>query len=155
MKQLKLALVAAAAALFAVACATSTPTNTTINSGRTVTTGATPAPAATPAADEHAAARATFQQFCANCHKQNGEGGVVEFDEGVKITVPTFKAGHALGHTDEQFARKIANGDRREGMPAFKDRLTPEQIDGLVRFIRHEFQSGGAAGAGNANAGGH
>jgi hypothetical protein len=27
-------------------------------------------------------------------------------------------------------------------MPAFEKRLTPEQIRGLVRFIRREFQAG-------------
>jgi mono/diheme cytochrome c family protein len=27
-------------------------------------------------------------------------------------------------------------------MPAFEKRLTPEQIGGLVRFIRQEFQAG-------------
>ena len=25
-------------------------------------------------------------------------------------------------------------------MPAFKDKLKPEEIDDLVRFIRHEYQ---------------
>jgi mono/diheme cytochrome c family protein len=37
-------------------------------------------------------------------------------------------------------------------MPKFKGRLTPEQIDGLVRFIRTEFQSGvSATDAANTN----
>ena len=104
-----------------------------------------------------AAARATFNTTCAKCHKENGEGGVTELDEGEKLTVPSFKAEHSIKHTDEQFVRKITNGDKEEGMPAFKGRLTPEQINELVRYIRREFQSAGAtaATAPNANAGAH
>jgi mono/diheme cytochrome c family protein len=45
-----------------------------------------------------------------------------------------------LNRTDAQFARQIAKGG--DGMPAFEKRLTPEQIAGLVRFIRREFQAG-------------
>ena len=162
MRQLKLSALAAAAALFAVACATNTNTNTTINSGRTVTVNANgSAPAASPTAaaatpDELAAARSTYNTTCAKCHKENGEGGVAELDEGTKITVPSFKEAHSIEHTDADFVRKITNGDKEEGMPAFKGRLTPEQINELVRYIRREFQSGGAkAAAANANTGAH
>jgi mono/diheme cytochrome c family protein len=147
MRRLKLGLLFSAATLFAAACATATNTNTSIdNSNRTFTvnsgnSAATPAP--TAAADDLAAARATFRATCINCHKENGEGGVAELDEGVRIKVPSFKTAHSIQHTDQQFARKIANGDKDVGMPAFKDRLTPEQINALVRFIRTEFQAGG------------
>ena len=148
MRRLKLGLLFSAAAFFAAACATATNTNTSIgNSNRTVivnngNSAATPAPTAA-AADDLASARATFKAACINCHKENGEGGVAELDEGVRIKVPSFKTEHSIQHTDQQFARKIANGDKDEGMPAFKDRLTPEQINALVRFIRTEFQSAG------------
>ena len=160
MRQLKLFVLAAAAALFAAACATNTTTNTATGPGSTVTVNANSAPAASPAAagspDELAAARATFNTTCAKCHKENGEGGVRELDEGTKITVPSFREAHSIEHTDADFVRKITNGDKEEGMPAFKGRLTPEQINELVRYIRREFQSGGAkAAASNANAGAH
>lgn len=148
MRRLKLGLLFSAAALCAAACATATNTTTPIgNSNRTVTvnngnTAATPAPTAA-ASDDLASARAAYKATCVNCHKENGEGGVAELDEGVRLKVPSFKTEHSIQHTDQQFARKIANGDKDEGMPAFKDRLTPEQINALVRFIRAEFQSGG------------
>ena len=146
MRRLKLALLFSAALL--AACATATNTNTSVgNSNRTVVvnsgnTAATPA-SSPAAADDLAAARAVYKATCVNCHKENGEGGVAELDEGVRLKVPSFKTEHSIGHTDQQFARKIANGDKDEGMPAFKDRLTPEQINALVRFIRTEFQSAG------------
>lgn len=156
MRRLKLGLTFSAAAVLAAACATATNTNTSIgNSNRAaavVNSGnAAATPAASPApADDLASARATYKAACVNCHKENGEGGVAELDEGVKLKVPSLKTEHSIGHTDQQFARKIANGDKDEGMPAFKDRLTPEQINALVRFIRSEFQSGGPkAGAGH------
>lgn len=154
MTRLKFCLTAAALSLSAAACATNTNTNTAIiiNSNRTVTINASPSGAApTPApTDELAAARTTYDAACVKCHKQNGEGGVVELDKD-KLRVPGFKAGHALKHSDEEYAKQISEGG--EGMPSFNKRLTPEQINGLVRFIRTEFQAGlKVGGAANANA---
>jgi mono/diheme cytochrome c family protein len=147
MRRLKLGLLFSAAAFFAAACATATNTDTSIgNANRTVVnpgdSAASPAPSA-PAPDDLANARATFNATCVNCHQPNGEGGVVELDEGVRIKVPSFKTEHSIAHTDQQLARKIASGDKEAGMPAFQGRLTPEQINALVRFIRAEFQSAG------------
>lgn len=144
MRRLKLGLLFSAAGLFAAACATATNTSTpsstaAANSNRAA---ATPAPSAA-APDDLATPRATYKATCINCHKENGEGGVAELDEGVKIKVPSFKTEHSIGHTDQQLARKIANGDKEAGMPAFRDRLPPEQINALVGFIRREFQSAG------------
>jgi mono/diheme cytochrome c family protein len=48
--------------------------------------------------------------------------------------------GHGLTHTDAEFAKQISNGG--DGMPAFKDRLKPEQVDALVKFIRRDIQAG-------------
>ncbi|HEY0101629.1 MAG TPA: cytochrome c, partial [Pyrinomonadaceae bacterium] len=108
--------------------AASTPANVTANAS---------APAAS---DELASARTTYQAVCARCHRDNGEGGTVEFEEGGALKVPSFKTGHGLTHTEAQFARQIAKGG--DGMPAFEKRLTPEQINGLVRYIRQEIQAG-------------
>ncbi|MDQ3257081.1 MAG: cytochrome c [Acidobacteriota bacterium] len=120
-----------AAAMFIAACHTSTVD----------TTAPPPAPdAASATPDEFARARATFNAACAGCHRESGEGGMADFGDGAKLTVPSFKQGRTLSDTDENFTRQIANGGN--GMPAFKSRLTPEQIDGLVRFIRQEFQAG-------------
>ena len=74
-----------------------------------------------------------------------GSGGPFEIDGGKKLDVPSLREGHALKHTDEEFAGQIANGG--DGMPAFKNRLDPERVGGLVRFIRREFQGKTAAAA--------
>ncbi len=144
MKHLKLALLFSAVAAFAAACAS---TNTTVQIGNTnaaanpAATSASPAAAttATPA-DELAEARATYKATCLRCHKETGEGGVVDMGDDGTLKVPSFKSGHGLNHTDAQFARQIAKGG--DGMPAFERRLSPEQIAALVRFIRREFQAG-------------
>ena len=144
MKHLKFALLLCAVIAFTATCAS---TNSTIQIGNTNAAGtaATPTAAAvTPAtaapADDLAAARATYNAACLRCHKETGEGGSIDMGDGGTLKVPSFKSGHGLNHTDAQFARQIAKGG--DGMPAFEKRLTPEQIGGLVRFIRREFQAG-------------
>ncbi|HEX8160953.1 MAG TPA: cytochrome c [Pyrinomonadaceae bacterium] len=161
MLRLKLSLSACALLLFALACSSNTTTNTVTNTGRAANANAASANAASAAnanaaapPDAMAAARASYNNACIKCHKENGEGGVADVD-GEKIRTPSFKGGHALKHSDAEYVKQITNGG--EGMPKFKDRLTPEQIDGLVRFIRAEFQKGlnTGGGAANANAAAH
>jgi cytochrome c551 len=99
----------------------------------------TPAPAAkaTATPDEFAFARANYAKDCSACHGDQGEGGLVKVED-VKLKVPSFKTGHALKHSDEDFVDQIENGG--DGMPKFKDKLSPAEVNALVRFIRHEFQ---------------
>lgn len=138
MKHLKLILLFTVVAALAVACA-STNSTLQISNTNAADTNATPATAA-PVNDELADARSTYNAACIRCHKQTGEGGLTDMGDGGTLKVPSFKSGHGLNHTDAQFARQIAKGG--DGMPAFEKRLTPEQIGGLVRFIRREFQAG-------------
>jgi cytochrome c551 len=138
MKFIKLALVATAVALLAVAC--NNTSNTNQPSG--ANTGPQPSPStaaqASPTpADEFARTRPIYAESCTVCHGPKGDGGTVTI-QGKKLKVPSLKEGHALNHTEEQLAKQIAQGG--DGMPAFKDRLTPEQINELVRLIRKEFQ---------------
>jgi mono/diheme cytochrome c family protein len=145
MKLVKLFIALAAVALFIAACGDSTTTNQTAvtNNGTQPTANASPkttattAPSATP--DELAEAKTTYMQVCAACHQDKGEGGMVKI-EGKRLKVPSLLEGHGLTHTDAEFAKQISNGG--DGMPAFKDRLKPEQINNLVRFIRRDIQAG-------------
>ena len=130
MKLISLALTCIAIALIAIACTEiATPTNTS--------TPRTAAPAPTASVDQFATARANFTKNCEPCHGPNAEGGLVKVDN-KQIKVPSLKAGHAIKHSDEQLAKMITNG--QEEMPAFKDKLKPEEITELVRFIRTTFQ---------------
>ena len=117
-----------------VTCACSNQPNTTTNTE----TKASPAATATP--DEFAGVRGIFAKECQNCHTADGTGGRVKLEDGKTLKVPSFRAGHALRHTDSDFRRQVMEGG--DGMPAFKDKLSPQQIDELIRLIRQEFQPG-------------
>ena len=97
----------------------------------------TPAAKATATPDEFASARVNYAKHCVACHGAEGEGGVKTVDN-KKLKVPNFSTGHALKHTDEDFVEQIMKGG--DGMPEFKDKLSPDEINLLVRFVRHEFQ---------------
>ena len=134
MKLISLALTCVAIALVAIACTeTGTPTNT--NTSRTAATPASPSPAAS--VDELAAARANYAKNCEPCHGPEGTGGLVKVEK-KQIKVASLKADHAIKHTDDQLIKTITNGE--EEMPAFKDKLSQQEIADLVRFVRKEFQ---------------
>ena len=132
MKIILLTLTCAAIALISLAC----------TEMATPTTPSTPIAAASPAApatpvDEFAAARVNYAKNCEGCHGETAVGGLVKVD-GKQIKVPSLKSDHAIKHTDEQLTKMITNGE--EAMPSFKNKLKPEEIAELVRFVRKEFQ---------------
>jgi mono/diheme cytochrome c family protein len=119
-------------AMFAVACA---------DPGPEISNRSQPAvsasPVSTAAPDELATARTNFAKHCAVCHGAEGNGGLVKIGD-KSLKVPSLRSGHALDHPDEKFVKQITNGG--DGMPKFEDKLTPEEINDLVRFIRKELQ---------------
>ncbi len=108
------------------------PANESANNGAKV------APAATATPDEFAFARATYAKECSACHGQDGAGGLVKTTEGTKLKVPSLTEGRVVKHLDEDYVDQINKGG--EGMPKFKDKLSPEEINTMARFIRHEYQ---------------
>lgn len=99
---------------------------------------ATPA----PAPDPFAAVRVTYDKECKECHAQNGAGGPVKLADGTRLKVPTLREGNALRHKDSDFEKQITKGG--DGMPAFGEKMKPEEISEMIRFIRREFQGGAA-----------
>lgn len=129
-----IALVAAAGFLFVAACKNE-PTNTAVNTSpnsNLATSQSTP--------DPFVAVKKIYASDCRECHGQNGEGGPVKLKDGSKLKVPSLREGHALRHTDTEFVKQINKGG--DGMPAFADKLTPEQVNELIKFIRRDFQGG-------------
>lgn len=125
-----------AATILAIGCFTtacSSSDTVTTNQTQTSASPATAAATADPVAEAHV----DFQENCQNCHGENGQGGPVEI-EGRRLKVPNLREGHALHHTDEEFVKQISEGD--DEMPPFKDKLSAEEINELVRYIRKEFQ---------------
>jgi len=136
MESRKLALFCTVVALFSFACTQTTqPTYSTTTPTATVS----PAAAAKGTPEEFAAARANFKKNCESCHGEKAEGGIVKIDN-KRLKVPSLKSEHAIKHPDADLVKKINKGG--DGMPAFKEKLKPEEIQELVRFIRKEFQSG-------------
>ena len=102
---------------------------------------ASPATAtASPAADEFAHAREIYAKNCEACHGPNAEGGLAKVDN-KQIKVPSLKSDHAIKHDDAKLTKTITNGE--EEMPAFKDKLKPEEINLMVRYIRKVVQGKG------------
>ena len=132
MKIISLVLTCAIIAVIAAGCTeTATPTNTS-----TANRAASPTPAAS--VDEFANARANYAKNCEACHGPNGEGGPVKTPT-KQIKVPSLKAEHAMKHTDDEIVKMITNGE--EEMPSFKDKMKPEEITELMRFVRKHFQN--------------
>ena len=125
------------AMVLTTACSQTTPVTTNQTAP---TVAVSPAPQSTAPTDEFAVARATFQKNCVGCHGEDGQGGRKTID-GKTIKVPSFHEGHALKHSDADFVKQIMNGD--DEMPAFKDKLSPEEVNELVRFIRKVVQASG------------
>ena len=127
-----IAFVAAASFFSANACRNEpNQTSAPANAGSTTKATSTPDPLAT--------VRATFEKDCKECHGQNGEGGPVKLSDGTRLKVPTMREGRALRHSDTDFEKQITKGG--DGMPAFDDKLKPEEINDLIKFIRREFQA--------------
>ena len=118
-------------ALFAIRCGKGGGGAQSTNSG------ADPAAKATATPDEFAAVRPIYKENCARCHGESGDGGQVT-EQGKKLRVPSLKADHAMKHSDQDYVDQMMNGG--DGMPAFKGKLQPDQINGLIKLVRKEFQ---------------
>ena len=135
MKLIALALTCVAIALIAIACTErAAPENANAYRASGTPVGS---PSPTPSVDELATARANYAKNCEGCHGEAGTGGLVKV-ENKQIKVASLKADHAIKHTDGELAKTITAGE--EEMPAFKDKLSQQEITDLVRFIRKEFQ---------------
>ena len=123
-------------ALFIVACNKTETTDANVPANTATVANMPAQPSAPP--DELAASRIIYLESCVGCHRETGEGGAAEF-EGKKIKVPSFQSKGAVNASDDKLYNYIANGEEDE-MPAFKGKLTEEQMRNLVKFIRTNFQ---------------
>src|SRR6266404_2536621 len=114
------------------ACKTNQTSSSPAANGNSSSAQATP--------DKFAGVRTIYDKDCKSCHGQNGEGGPVKLDDGTKLKVPTLREGRALRHPDSDYLKQITKGG--DGMPAFEKKLAPDQMNDLIKFIRHEFQAG-------------
>lgn len=139
MKIFKSSLICAALGMFIFACSENkTATTNTTNAAVANTNKATNAPPTAPA-DVLADARKIYADKCVKCHKEDGTGGKVTIEDKT-INADNFTTDKMAAMADEKYIDYIKNGVPDEGMPAFKNQLSDEQIKSVVKFIRTEFQ---------------
>lgn len=140
MRYLKLGLILTAVSLFVFACSQNTTTNTNSTNNSTVASNSTnTVNSATPANDEMATARKIYSEKCVKCHKEDGSGGISDID-GKKIKAPNFHSDRMMNDKDEDWIDTIENGAKEDGMPAFKGKLSEQEIKDLVKFIHQDIQ---------------
>jgi len=77
-------------------------------------------------------AAALYKSKCAACHGPDGTGNV---PTGKALGVTDLTSGDVQKQTDAQLTDSIANGKGKK-MPAYKGKITDDQIKGLVGYIR-------------------
>jgi cytochrome c oxidase cbb3-type subunit 3 len=78
-----------------------------------------------PAVDYIAAGKKEFAAHCAVCHGPEAKGGI-----GPDLTRKEFK----FGRTEQAISQSISDG-RPGGMPGFKNDLSHEKLESLVKYI--------------------
>jgi len=79
---------------------------------------------------ESADSAALFKSKCAMCH---GPDGTASTTMGKNLGIKSYKAPEVQKTSDADLKNTIINGKGK--MPSYKT-LTPEQVDGLVKYIR-------------------
>jgi mono/diheme cytochrome c family protein len=88
-----------------------------------------PAPMTSPRA-----AKEIWEERCLACH---GEDGKAQTKKGRELKAKDFTRPKWQRHTsDEEIVETIANGIPKKKMPAFKDKLSAEEILAMVPYLR-------------------
>lgn len=146
MRIFKSGLILSLFALFIFACSQNAPTggNTNVTTANgTVIISSSPTVSYNsgneqPGEDELASARKIYSEKCIKCHK-DGTGGVTNI-EGTKIKAPNFTTDKQKAAPDSDYIDTIEHGAKEDGMPAFKDKISDDDIKNLVKYIRKNFQ---------------
>lgn len=72
-----------------------------------------------------------FKSKCASCHGADGKG---DTPAGKKMNVKDFASDDVQKQSDADLAGVIEKG--KKPMPGYEGKVTKEQIDGLVKWIR-------------------
>ena len=133
MNSTKLAMIFLCLVLLAAGCQT-VPTNVS-NAPANVNSSRQDTPQPTATLDVIAEGKEIFATNCMICHKENGTGGPVTI-EGKKLNPDNLTTDKMKAMTDEKLIGYVTNGVVDEGMPAFKGKLTDEEIKLVVAHVR-------------------
>ncbi len=79
----------------------------------------------------------TWKAKCSSCHGVEGKG---DTEQGAKMKIPDMsKPEWQKENSDDKMRQAILNGVKKEGqegMDSYKDVLSPEQVDGLMAYVR-------------------
>ena len=78
----------------------------------------------------HADDAATYKAKCASCHAADGAGSPV----GIKLGTHDFRSDEVRKMSDADLTTITAKGKNK--MPAYEKQLKPEEIKGLIAYIR-------------------
>ena len=134
MNSLKLAVTLFALVLFIGAC-NQTGVPPVANNSITKTNQTVAAPVTPPAIDEAAMAKELYATNCMICHKDNGKGGKVTI-EGKTIKADDLTSDKMKNKSDDKLSGYISEGFPDDGMPAFKGKLTADEIKAVVKYVR-------------------
>ena len=88
-----------------------------------------PAPIAGPRTPQQ-----NWEERCIACHGEDGKAGT---KKGRELKAKDFTRPKWQKHTtDQEIVEAITNGIPKKKMPAFKDKLSAAEIDGLVKYVR-------------------
>ncbi len=144
MKSLKSGLVVSLAVLLSAACTVTETTNTNINRNSAPPVAVTPANANAASTNSNTSGAATTLDAvalfnndtapkCVSCHRADGKG--VEAMKASMKDLPDFtNPAWQKKATDAEMIETIKNGHKP--MPAYKDKLTEDQIKALVAYVR-------------------
>ncbi len=148
MKFLKTTLFATATTLFITACGqnASNGTATAGNSTKAVNTASSPAngnsggTVVTPGtisepATEVGSGKEIYATNCMICHKDTGKGGKVTI-EGKNLNVDDLTSANLVKKSDDKMFGYISDGAPDDGMPAFADKLRPDEIKSVIAHVR-------------------
>jgi mono/diheme cytochrome c family protein len=80
--------------------------------------------------------RRLYRANCARCHGPQGKGNGSDADPKHKHHMDLTRAAGAEGNPDGVVFHKVMNGRTNPKMPAFKEKLTAEQVWTLVAFVQ-------------------
>ena len=139
MRELKLIVLVIFTVVAIVACGTSGANSTSNNGNRAPSpngnAGNAPANTANSATTSSLDGKQIYTENCQICHKDTGKGGPVTV-EGKKLKPADLTAGPTKKHKDDEVAKDISEGSPDDGMPAFKDKLKPDEIKAVVAYLR-------------------
>ncbi|MBU4460791.1 MAG: cytochrome c [Verrucomicrobia bacterium] len=78
---------------------------------------------------------AIYKAKCAKCHGEKGEGSAKATEKLCKgVTLEQLKLDPIAAKSDDEVRKFVVDG--KDKMPAYKEKLTAEEIDAVVAFCR-------------------